>query len=360
MPKKLYIIKKTALRLLVATVVLVCIKVLIDSDYSNNFFTSTTIFYFLSGLIFFLISWGLSDWLIKQHLKKSQFEGLDWLSGLWIVGKTLVVVLSLVALGYYLALFHFADFLEIQTADPWLEFRTDFSRALVISVTIILSNLFYFADKVKNNLHTRMVELEKEILASNYKSLKDQISPHFLFNSLNTLTSLMYEDRDLASDFTARLASCYRYILDNRDKDLINLDKELTFLDSYIFMMDVRHKNSLKIRTKMNLDPNEYVIPTLCLQMVVENALKHNYFSNERPLSVIISNDDLYINVSNTLRKRIDSQTSTQLGLDNIKKRFSFYTNTPVNINQKNGLFTISLPLLKKNIEQVLPLTFIS
>ncbi|MEH6682636.1 MAG: histidine kinase [Sediminicola sp.] len=355
MPKKRSI-KKTGFRLLVVTVVFICVKLSIDSDYSDSFFTLATSFYYLSGVLFFMVSWELSDWLIDRHLKKDRFNGLGWISGLQILGKTLLVILPLIALCYYLAIFRFSEFIELDTTNPYLHFRMDFSRALLIAITIVLSNLFYFSGKVKTNLHTRMIELEKEVLASQYKSLQDQISPHFLFNSLNTLTSLMYEDRDLASDFTARLASCYRYILDNGDKDLINLDKELAFLDSFIFMMDVRHKMSLNIRTDIHLRPTEYVIPTLCLQMLVENALKHNYFSNERPLSVTISNDDTHITVSNTLRKRSDSQTSTQLGLKNIKKRFSFYTGTPVKINQENGLYTISLPLLKKEMEKITPL----
>ncbi|MCE7054251.1 histidine kinase [Algoriphagus sp. AGSA1] len=353
-------IKKLGFRVLVATVTFVFIKLMIDADYSDGFMNITTSFYYVSGYFFFILTWGLNDWLIKRQLEKDHFIGLDWKSGLQILGTTLLIIIPLIGITYYLAVFQYSGIFEIDAPNPWFKFRTDFSRASIIVTTIVLLNLLYFAGKVKSSLHEKMVELENEVLASNYKTLTSQISPHFLFNSLNTLTSLMYEDRDLASDFTSRLASCYRYILDNKDQDLIGLDRELSFLDSYIFMMDVRHKMSLKIKTKIDLNPREYVIPTLCLQMLVENALKHNYFSNERPLSITILIEGASIKVSNTLRKRNDPQSSTQLGLENIKKRFSFYSTKPVEIIQENGLFTICLPLLKKDISQIKPLQNLS
>ncbi|MBW8244881.1 histidine kinase [Muricauda oceani] len=343
-------------RLLVVTMVFIVVKSIIDSDYSDPFFTVTSFFYYVSGVIFFMFSWELSDRIIKKHLRDDPYKGLGWVAGVQILGKTIGALLPLFAIGYYLALFHFASVLDLKSQEPWLQFRMDFSRAALIATILILCNLFYFSGQVKNRLHTRMLKLEKEVLATNYKILKNQISPHFLFNSLHTLTSLMYEDRDLASDFTARLASCYRYILDNQDSDLTSLDKELSFLDSFIFMMDVRHQTSLSIRMEINLAPNTYVIPTLTLQMLMENALKHNSFSDKHPMEVIISNDHRYLRISNTLRKRNDAHSSTQLGLENIKNRFSFYTTSPVLIEQRNGHFTVSLPLLKKNVEQKSPL----
>lgn len=204
-----------------------------------------------------------------------------------------------------------------------------------------------------------MIALEKELMTSKYRSLKSQISPHFLFNSLNTLTALMYQDRDLASDFTSRLASCYRYILDNREEDLVTLDKELAFLDSFIFMMDVRHKMSLKISMRIDLDASQYVIPTLSLQMLIENALKHNFYSTEKPMLITISNTDKGILVENTLRERVEKKQSTKMGLENIKKRFSFYTNEAVKIKKENNVYSVLLPLLSSNVEQRTPLKIV-
>lgn len=300
---------------------------------------------------------GIERMVNKKTFKKNIINGLDWVSGMKILGMTLVLVVPVFALVYYLGIFQFYDVLDILDLNPWLQFRSDFLRAILIAITVIVFNLFYFAGKVKKDLEQKMVELENEIMTSKYKSLKNQISPHFLFNSLNTLTSLMYEDRDLASDFVSRLSSCYRYILENREEDLVSLEKELNFLDSFIFMMDIRHKMSLKILIKTDLKASDYVIPTLSLQMLVENALKHNYYSEEQPLSISITNNsDNNIIVENTLRVRKEEQESTKMGIDNIKKRFSFYTNEKVKINQDNNIFRVCLPLLKKEVKQQIPL----
>ncbi len=178
--------------------------------------------------------------------------------------------------------------------------------------------------------------------------MKNQISPHFLFNSLNTLTSLMYADRDLASDFVSRLASSYRYILENREEDLVSLEKELSFLDAIVFMMNVRHKDAVIININIKAEPKKYVIPTLSLQMLVENALKHNYYSKERPLHIDIScieNNALV--VKNTLRKRRLDEETTRLGLKNIKKRYSYYTSKDVLVREEKDSYEVILPLLK-------------
>lgn len=350
----MWFLKKIGFRLLVTTIVFACIKLTVDTEFS--LLSRGTLFYYLTAVFFFLFSWELNDFLIKKHLKTKPLSGLDWMSGLRITLITLGCSLPIFAMVYYFGNFTFASFLDLLPKKPWLQFRTDFFRAALLALTVCISNLYYFAGKVKKNLEGKMLVLEKELIASKYKSLKSQISPHFLFNSLNTLTALMYQDRDLASDFTARLASCYRYILDNREEDLVRLDKELTFLDSFIFMMDVRHKMSLKISMQIDLDASQYAIPTLSLQMLIENALKHNFYSTERPMLITISNTDKGILVENTLRERKENTQSTKLGLENIKKRFSYYTNESVKIKKENNVYSVLLPLLRSNVEQRVPL----
>jgi two-component system LytT family sensor kinase len=359
--KKYPLLRKSFIRFFLITTVFVCVKLTVNAEYENGFFNITNIFYYSSAFFFFIITWEMNEWLIKIHLKKNLLNGLDWISGMKILGLTLVLVTPIFALVYYFAIFHLFDVLDIIDLKPWLQFRSDFLRASLIAITLIVFNLFYFSGNVKKDLEQKMKELENEVMVSKYKSLKNQISPHFLFNSLNTLTSLMYEDRDLASDFVSRLSSCYRYILENSEEDLVSLDKELNFLDSFIFMMDVRHKTSLKILTKIDLKACDYVIPALSLQILVENALKHNYYSIEHPLIISITNSsNKTIIVKNKLRLRNEEQVSTKMGINNIKKRFSFYTNEKIEINQENNIFRVSLPLLKKETKQQIPLQTIN
>ena len=206
----------------------------------------------------------------------------------------------------------------------------------------------YHGGKQKQVLEQQLAQLNQEITQSKYNSLKSQISPHFLFNSLNTLTSLMYQDRDLASDFVSRLASCYRYILDNRDQDVIGLDKELTFLDSFMFMMQVRHDDALEIKTDIQINSASVLVPTLSLQMLVENALKHNQYSPEKKLHIsVYTKGSQRLVVRNNLQERTDKESSTGLGLQNIKNRYKFYTQQEVVVEQRDGYFAVELPLLQ-------------
>lgn len=354
-------LKKISVRALVATLVFLCIKLSKNIGQHHETQSVLTLFYYLSALFFFLFTWELNDRIIKKQLNRQNFPLFDLPFALKVLGNTLLFTLPVYALTYYVAIFHFTKELQFSLEKPWDQFRADFLRASFLSVIMIALNLYYLEMKVKKELEHRMTRLEKEVVASKYKGLKSQISPHFLFNSLNTLTSLMYQDRDLASDFVSRLASCYRYILDNREKDLVKLDKELAFLDSFTFMMDVRHQMSLKITVDINLDASQFLVPTLSLQMLLENALKHNYFSKEHPLSIHIFNiDNQHICVKNTLRRRKEVEESTRLGLENIKNRYSFYTMEEVIIEQTTDIFSVSLPLLNKNVEQQMPLYIVS
>ena len=340
-------LKKLGLRFLVINIVFLTIKLFVEKDPNDSYLNNTTIFYYLSTFVLFMATWEINDYLIKKSKERS-FKNELW-SNVLIFGITISFVLTLAAIIYYLGIFQFNSICEIVTDTPWQVFKVDMFRALGLASVFSVFNQFYWVYKDKRHLELSLLELKKEITTSKYNSLKSQISPHFLFNSLNTLTSLMYEDRDLASDFVTRLATCYRYILDNREEDLVGLDKELQFLDAFIFMMKVRHDGAIFINTDIDIKANTVLIPTLSLQMLVENALKHNYYSKEQPITIDIYIRDHRLQVKNNKRKRIDSESSTKLGLANIKKRYAFYTNKDVIIDDDNTLFKVSLPLLNKN-----------
>ncbi len=353
MIKKTTRIKKIGYRILVINIVFLLIKLTVN-DKENGFNDdpiNEPIFYYVSAMIFFLFTWEVNDWLIKKNSQSTLKSNISFTNSLEILVKTLAIVLPIIALIYYLAIFEFNYISRIDAEDLWLQFRIDFLRATLLLFSLVVFNLFYYATTRAKEIENSMYQLKQEVMTSKYNSLKNQISPHFLFNSLNILTSLMYEDRDLASDFVTRLASCYRYILDNKEKDLVTLEKEMNFLDSFIFMMNVRHKESLSITTNILVNSQDFLIPTLSLQMLVENALKHNYFSKERPLEVNIFSDHKKLVVQNTLRKRKE-EPSTKLGISNIKKRYAFYTNEPVTIEEGNDVYKIEIPLLQKTVKQ--------
>ncbi len=345
---------KFGFRLLVINVVYFTVKFTMDHSEDHSFFDSSALFYYATAFFLFMLTWETNDWLIRRQTKKAPAEGLTIANSSKILGINLLIMLPVVALVYYLGIYVFDDICQIIADDKALQFRIDFFRATLLGIAVIAFNLFYYSVKQKKDVEQKMAELTQEMTASKYNSLKSQISPHFLFNSLNTLTSLMYEDRDLASDFVSRLASSYRYILDNREEDLVSLEKELNFLDAFIFMMRVRHKESVNISTAIPIDAKEFLIPTLSLQMLVENALKHNYYSKEKPLEInIASIGNEALSVRNNLRKRDLEEETTRLGLKNIRKRYSFYTNKQVLVREDHGFFEVIIPLLSLEADKM-------
>ena len=342
--KKGNYLRKLGFRILVINIVFIFMKLTEEPDPTEPYINNTTIYYYVTAFVLFMITWEANDWLIRRSRKKSVKNELT--KNILILSFTVLIVLSVASVVYYLGTFKYSHICNIQSDDPWGVYKLDLLRAFGLSLIFSIFNQFFSISKDKRNLEISVLELKQEMVASRYSSLKSQISPHFLFNSLNTLTSLMYEDRDLASDFVTRLASCYRYILDNREQDLVSLSKELQFLDSFIFMMTVRHKSAIEISTDIEESKQALLIPTLSIQMLVENALKHNYYSKEHPINIYIYVKNDYLVVENSLRKRKDSEESTQLGLSNIKKRYSYYTDDAVIIEENSELFKVQIPLI--------------
>lgn len=348
--KKLY---KFLFRWLVINVVFFLVKATMEHKYQefHGFFTAPNLYYYCTTFFLFMVTWEYNDWLIGKQFKNG---GLDLKNSFQILAKSMAVLFPFSVLFYYLALYPFQDEIGHQTNEQLVCFIRDVSRAMLLGFAVISFNLLYHSMGQRDEMKKKLDDLQKEMLASKYTSLKNQISPHFLFNSLNTLTSLMYEDRDLASDFLSRLASSYRYILENTEEDLVSLSKELNFLDSYIFMMNIRHAGALKIQMDIKIEAQNFLVPTLSLQMLIENALKHNYFSKEKPLNIrILSVGKIGVIVENTLRKRLNKEESTKLGHKNIKKRYSFYTNQEVTIETNVDFFKVTIPLLHKDIKKV-------
>lgn len=343
-------IKKIAVRFVVITIVFLLVKLTIDHDEMEPTVDYTAIFYYFSAFTLFMLTWEINDWLMRREKKSVVIASVNISSSIRILLITMAIVLPIAALIYYVGIFHIDGVCDLPLDKSWLRFRIDFLRAALLTASLTIFNQFYQIAREKKEVETSLQLLKKEMMTSKYNSLKSQISPHFLFNSLNTLTSLMYEDRDLASDFVSRLASCYRYILDNRESDLVSLEKEMQFLDSFIFMMKVRHESAIAIHTNIDSKPHKFVIPTLSIQMLVENALKHNYYSKEQPITIDIFTKDDALIVQNNMRKRSDSQESTQLGLANIKKRYAFYTKKQVIITETETQFKVIMPLLSSDL----------
>ena len=191
--------------------------------------------------------------------------------------------------------------------------------------------------------------LQKESVRAQYESLKNQVNPHFLFNSLNALTHLVYEDQDKAAKFIKQLSEVYRYVLDSRDKEVVSLEEELKFLDAYLFLQKIRFGDKLKVH--VNLSNIESSVAQLALQMLIENAIKHNVISEEEPLSIELYSEKSFLVVENSIRKKnILPETSSGLGLKNIRQRYEFLSSEKVSVEEGGEKFIVRLPMLKISV----------
>lgn len=188
--------------------------------------------------------------------------------------------------------------------------------------------------------------LEKENLASQYEALKNQIDPHFLFNNLNVLSSLIDEDTALAQKYIGRLSHTYRYVLDQKDKELVSIEEELNFAEQYIFLQKIRFEEGVNFSSNIEFSRmKDFTIP-LALQILLENIFKHNSISDEQPIFISIESQDDYLIVSNNVNKKNTRQASHKLGLENIKARYKYFTDADVIIDETPEQFSVKLPLI--------------
>lgn len=188
--------------------------------------------------------------------------------------------------------------------------------------------------------------LKKESITANYESLKNQVNPHFLFNSFNVLTNLVYEDQEKAVKFIKQLADVYRYVLDSREKEIVPLAEELKFLNAYVYLQQIRFGDKLHI--DVALQGVVTTVAPLALQMLIENAVKHNVVSEESPLHIRIFAESGYIIIQNNMQKKSSlSEYSPGIGLENICKRYEFLSDKKVEVIKDNHLFTVKLPTLQ-------------
>lgn len=207
----------------------------------------------------------------------------------------------------------------------------------------LISNAILFFMKWKEAA-VQQEKLKREQLALQYETLKSQVNPHFLFNNLNTLTSLISTNPDKAIDFVKKLSEVYRYVLDQKDTELVDLDKELQFVDSYVFLQKIRFGNNLNVQLDIK-NKNFKVIP-LSVQMLVENAIKHNEISDRNPLYIkIFSDESQYLTIENKLQKKSGSEGNGS-GIDNIKSRYQFFTDRELLLSISKDYFRIGIPLL--------------
>ena len=219
-------------------------------------------------------------------------------------------------------------------------------------ITIIISLFFHLLYFYKA-LQEKRVKEQKIIAgtaSAKFDALKNQLDPHFLFNSLNVLASLIDENPQKAQKFTTSLSKVYRYVLEQKEKELVSLEEELNFARTYIKLLEMRFENSIQFEIPENLNTRDAKVVPLSLQLLLENTIKHNVASEDQPLRIRIFEENDYLVVQNNYQKKEVLSTRKGVGLQNIVNRYNEVTQRNVFIEQNEAFFKVKLPLLTKQI----------
>ncbi|MEL6676702.1 MAG: histidine kinase [Bacteroidota bacterium] len=200
----------------------------------------------------------------------------------------------------------------------------------------------------RNSLLLEAEKQAKAQLQSQFETLKNQVNPHFLFNSLNVLMTLVHDDPDLAEAFIAKLTKVYRYVLELKDKAMVSLTEELDFVQNYIFLQQIRFGNNLRLYSEVPPQKLSECLPPLTLQLLVENAVKHNIISRQQPLTIELYIEDDFFVVKNNFQKREERIPSTGIGLANLKARYAFLSNQQPAFYLDNDHYIAKVPLLPR------------
>lgn len=302
-------------------------------DFVYNQIYSVVLYGSNALLIYYLVGKYKNEIFKLKHLSKG------------IIGGVLITLFSIFMLRLVNAVLLYGETLETFVNG---ETPSYYYSSLIISMVIIL--LFYGLYYYRHKQETKVKE--QKIIAgtasAKFDALKNQLDPHFLFNSLNVLTSLIEENPKAATKFTTALSKVYRYVLEQKNKDLVTVEEEINFAKLYISLIEMRFEDSIVFTLPDKIkNPEAKVIP-LSLQLLLENAVKHNQIMPSKKLHISIEEGDGNLVITNNVQPKQVVKESSGVGLKNIRQRYAVFTNRPVTINESAAQFRISIPMLTK------------
>jgi sensor histidine kinase YesM len=221
-------------------------------------------------------------------------------------------------------------------------YRNFFVSGLVVGCILIIRLIYQ-----KQSVQLENETLKSEALQSQFESLKNQLSPHFLFNSLTALKTLINEAPDIAQNYVNNLSKALRYTLQSNEKQLVTLKEEIDFTDSYLFLIKLRFDSNLTVITRINEKYLDHRLPPLTIQTLVENAVKHNEISKRKPLGITIeTNENSNLVVHNNIQEKITEEQGTGIGLTNLSKQFQILFGKDIIISNENHEFRVEVPLI--------------
>ncbi|WP_442266188.1 2TM domain-containing protein [Tenacibaculum sp. ZS6-P6] len=335
--------------------IIVCVKmtVLFGVLFTliNRQFTlkGASVTFLFSALYSFIL--GLGNGFINEFLNTKW----DWVKEtnqrVWagIIGTILYTSVGVFIIHYIQYVLVFNNDFKVLFSER-LFFIHLFAIVLSLGVAAFLhAKGFMIEWKKTMNKETTHQQIVAKTESAKFETLKSQIDPHFLFNSLNVLTSLIGENPNQAEKFTTKLSKVYRYVLEQRNKELIPLTEELKFAKTYMELLQMRFEDALEFDVPTSVTNSDLKIVPLSLQLLLENAVKHNVVSSSKPLRISIYEENGYLKIENNVNpKEAIGKKSTKVGLQNIADRYGLISNERVHIENNNKTFTVSLPLLSK------------
>jgi LytS/YehU family sensor histidine kinase len=229
----------------------------------------------------------------------------------------------------------------------------DITSMLIVGVStnIIFETLFevvYIIEKFKETLYEKEM-LEQMNLQQEFDNLKGKVNPHFLFNCFNTLSSLISENKVQAEKFLDELSKVYRYLLRNNEDGMSTVESEMKFIQNYFQLMNTRHGDGIRLNMQIDKKYYPYIIPSLSVQLLVENAIKHNVISRQNPLSIeIFTTEGKQLVVNNNLNKKNQKEKSTKIGLQNIESKYKLMNQEGFQVVNGEKNFMVVLPMIWK------------
>ena len=225
--------------------------------------------------------------------------------------------------------------------------------SFVISMVVTAIFYFFYYYKCKKEKQVKEQKIIARTASAQFDALKNQLDPHFLFNSLNVLTSLIEENPDQAMKFTTSLSKVYRYVLEQKNKELVTVDEELAFAKTYMTLIKMRYEDSIIVKIpEKSVNPEAKVVP-LSLQLLLENAVKHNRVTPTDKLIIEITEENGFLQVRNNLQEKQVIKKSSGVGLYNIHKRYELLTKKGVQISKTDDHFTVEIPVLTRRVEYI-------
>ncbi len=288
----------------------------------------------------------LAMWFGNGYVSYLMDKAYSWLKDpgkRFVLGILAAIVYSVLAMLGLKVLFVLAMGISITDNNPAILILTADISVLVLSAMYLRHFLFSW-----RALALQEEKMKNEVLATNFEMLKSQINPHFMFNSLNTLTSLIYQNQDLAAKYVGQLSNVYRSVLSSGKNEVVTLEEELKMLESYVFLQSIRFEDRFNVKIELSNESKKKYMPPMVLQMLLENCIKHNEITKDNPLVVYVYTEGEVICVKNKIaKKQVLPGDNSNIGLTNIKARYEMLSDVPVEIVDNGSEFIVKLPLLR-------------